>query len=823
MELELREHQMHVIEELREGFRKGYRSQLLYAPTGFGKCLGKDTPVLMYDGSIKMVQHVCDGDLVMGPDGTSRRVVNTVNGTDLLYRVTPTKGDAYVVNSEHILSLRMTDTGEIVNIDVQEYLAASKTFRHRAKGWRADAIPFEHKELPVDPYIFGTWLGDGTTKEPAISSVDPEVINSWYEYAAKIGGRISVWSNPRCSTYRLCDGGFLEAMRSIGVMGSKHIPLVYRTASIEQRRQLLAGIIDTDGYLVKGNYDLVFRDELLALGVCFVARSLGLAAYLSPCTKGIKSSGFVGTYYRITISGRTTMIPCRVPRRQAAPRIANKNVLNVGISVECIGYGEYFGFALEGPDRLFVLGDFTVTHNTEVAIYLMKAAREKCKRSAMVMDRIVLVDQTSLRLTKYGLPHGVYQSGHWKYDPGELIQICSAQTLERRDSMPGMNLLIVDECHIARKQTIEFIKNNPHISVIGLTATPFTKGLASVYENVVTGATNGWLVDNNWLTPLKVFIAKEIDMTGAKKVAGEWSQDVATERGMRITGDIVEEWIKKTHEIYGKPEKTIVFCSGVAHGADLVEQFARKGYNFVSISYKDNDEYKKAAIEDFAKPDTQIHGLIATDILTRGFDVPDVKIGVSARPFSKSLSSHVQQMGRIMRPHHSKDFAVWLDHSGNYLRFREDWDSLYSEGVQELDDKVERAKKEPTIKEKEESKCPACGHLWPKYSDSCPACGHVRQRRNQVAAVAGHLEELSTDVTRRENKQQFYSELVAYAMSKGYNPNWAKHKYREKFGVWPKGLQDVPSPITGKTAQWIKSRMIAYAKTQRLRVPALRV
>ena len=191
-------------------------------------------------------------------------------------------------------------------------------------------------------------------------------------------------------------------------------------------------------------------------------------------------------------------------------------------------------------------------------------------------------------------------------------------------------------------------------------------------------------------SPLKVYIAKEIDMTGAKKVAGEWSTDAVTERGMKLTGDIVQEWIKKTHEIFGRPRKTIVFCAGVAHGADLVKQFAEHGYNFVSISYKDDDEFKKAAIEDFSKPDTQIHGLIATDILTRGFDVPDVMIGVSARPFSKSLSSHVQQLGRVMRSHPDKEFGLWLDHSGNYLRFNDDWEELYADGVKTLD-KIGRA------------------------------------------------------------------------------------------------------------------------------------
>ena len=288
---------------------------------------------------------------------------------------------------------------------------------------------------------------------------------------------------------------------------------------------------------------------------------------------------------------------------------------------------------------------------TEVAIYLMEATRQKENRSAMILDRIVLVDQTSQRLEKYDIYHGVHQADHWKYNTSELIQICSSQTLERRQDYPKMDLLIVDECHIARKQITALIKNNPKIRVVGLTATPFTKGLGEVYTNVVCGSTTEQLVISKWLSPLKVYIAKEIDMSGAKKIAGEWSPDVVTERGMRITGDIVQEWIKKTHEVFGRPRKTIVFCAGVAHGQDLVRQFAEKGYNFVSVSYRETSEYKKEVIKNFSKPDTEIHGLIATDILTRGFDVPDVMIGVSARPFSRSLSSHIQQMGRVMIPH----------------------------------------------------------------------------------------------------------------------------------------------------------------------------
>jgi superfamily II DNA or RNA helicase len=442
----------------------------------------------------------------------------------------------------------------------------------------------------------------------------------------------------------------------------------------------------------------------------------------------------------------------------------------------------------------------------------MKATADNYKRTSMILDRIVLVDQTSMRLSKYKIRHGVYQANHWKYDTSERIQVCSAQTLERRNKFPDIDLLIVDECHITRSKITELIMENPKLKVIGLTATPFTKGLGKIYSNVICASTTGALVDKSWLAPLKVFISKEIDMSGVKKVAGEWSPDQVTERGMQITGDIVQEWIKKTHEVFGRPRKTIVFCAGVAHGADLVQQFANKGYNFVSISYKDNDEYKKAAIEDFAKPDTLIHGLIATDILTRGFDVPDVMVGVSARPFSKSLSSHIQQLGRVMRPCEGKEFALWLDHSGNYIRFRDDWDQVYEEGVQSLENKEEKTKKEPTEKEKKESKCPVCAALWPKGSDTCHACGYVKQKK-QIEAVAGELVELgSMGKSDKGEKQVFYSELLYMAEQKNYNSNWASHKYREKFGVWPKGLAHVTRIPSLTTINWVKHKNIAWVK-----------
>jgi superfamily II DNA or RNA helicase len=443
---------------------------------------------------------------------------------------------------------------------------------------------------------------------------------------------------------------------------------------------------------------------------------------------------------------------------------------------------------------------------------IMQTAAAEGKKVAMVLDRIVLVEQTSIRLSKYSIPHGVMQSGHWRYRPFEPIQICSIQTLARR-KFPDIDLLIIDEAHVAYKSTMDFMKENPHIKVVGLTATPFTKGLADIYTNVIGAQPMKSLVEDGWVVPMKVYIAKEIDMTGAKKIAGEWSQADATERGMKIVGNIVEEWTKKTYEIFGEPRKTIVFCAGVEHGRELVNQFAAAGYNFVSISYKEDDEFKRQTIEDFAKPDTTIHGLIATDILTRGFDVSDVHIGVSARPFSKSFSSHVQQIGRILRPHEGKEYGVWLDHSGNFLRFRNDWDDLYHDGVTELKAGGETVKRELTEREKKEAKCPACMALWTSKDNTCSSCGHVRQVFQSVTSIAGKLEELQ-EANRKLQiaNTDFFAELQYYGRSKGYKEGWAAIKYKEKFGVYPNGLRVSPKPPSVPTLKWIKSRTIAYVK-----------
>jgi superfamily II DNA or RNA helicase len=186
-------------------------------------------------------------------------------------------------------------------------------------------------------------------------------------------------------------------------------------------------------------------------------------------------------------------------------------------------------------------------------------------------------------------------------------------------------------------------------------------------------------------------------------------------------------------------------------------------------------------------------------------------IGISARPFTKSFMSHVQQMGRVMRSCPDKEFAVWLDHAGNYLRFQEDWDELYHDGVHTLSDGKEKPKKEKTEVEKKQAKCPACGALWVGKSENCISCGYHRPVVNMLEAIPGEMEELK-GAPSKEMKQSWYSQLIDLASYRGYSPGWVAHQYRARFGVWPKGLDHVRTPITPEVAKWENSRRIAWAK-----------
>jgi len=362
---------------------------LANGPSGVGKCLGKGTPVLLADGSIQPVENIKIGDRLLGPDGVVKNVLSTNVGNGPLFRIDPIKGDSWVCNDVHVLTLRNCSTGKVIDISLDEWQKSSKNFKNLHKLFTVGVDNFikPPTELPIDPYFLGVWFGDGTKhirqvgdkeylNDVSISNTDQEVIGSIYSYAEKWNMRVrEKIDGDKCPQYFLVnkdadnkDNVLLNVLRDL-VGKDVTIPVRYLTSSREERLQFLAGYLDADGELSNNCYVISQKRNDWAQAIVFLAKSLGFCATITKrkagCTRP-DGSYFEGEYNVVTISGHTDDIPVKILYKKASERRQIKHPNHTGFSVSPVGEGEYYGFTLDGDGR-FLLGDFTVTHNTLTA------------------------------------------------------------------------------------------------------------------------------------------------------------------------------------------------------------------------------------------------------------------------------------------------------------------------------------------------------------------------------------------------------------------------------------------------------------------------
>ena len=784
---------------------------------------------------------------LMGPDGNPRWVRSISKGYGEIVEIVPKKGQPWRCNLDHILTLVRTGEtddanqrkrnrdGEVLEVTVRDWLGWSKYRKHIYKLFRVGVeFPAHVQEaLPVEPYLLGLLLGDGSLSRgvTSICSPDPEIIEYCRDAAIAWGLHLSKDSSPdRAPSHTFSQGQsrgaenpLTGALRRLGIHGDraemKHIPECYRVAPRLDRLDLLAGLLDTDGHLANGYFDYISASRHLAKDVAFVARSLGLAAYVKQCDKGIASTGFRGTYYRVSISGNTDCIPTRVARKRARPRRQKKDVLRTGFDVIPVGGDSYCGFTLSGDGR-YLLGDFTVTHNTELAIHLIQEAEDKGSRVVFVADRIALVDQTSQRLWGYGISHGVAQGSN-TYGRRERIQVASAQTIEKREYWNNLDLLVIDEAHIQRKKIMEFAKEwgGP---VIGLTATPLTPDLGSFYEHIVNATTTDQLLAEGWLAPLRIYAAAEIDMTGAKKTAGEWTASEVRNRGRRIIGDIVSEWVRMTQTHFGGPVKTLVFSADIAHGEELCRAFQAAGHDFRQSTHKDDDATTRRLVKGFREGAFQ--GLVSVEKFVRGFDVPDVLCMIGARPYSSSLASVVQQLGRGMRAAPGKEYCLYLDHAGNMAGWYEDVCEIWEKGVDNLPEPKKKREARREGKARQDVVC-FCGYVFMPGMAMCPSCGREKKRRTQAETVAGRMEELTRPGSRKwaEDKRWTWRHICRIAADyRGDGTERAKKfalaQYKTLYDEWPEwgwGHEPADGSADARVRRKVLQQLRAYSKNNR--------
>ena len=413
---------------------KEHLSIVIVGHVDAGKCFSYGQPIMKYDGSVVAVQDIKKGDTLMGDDSSPRIVQDTTRGNGDMYKVTQTKGDSYVVNKDHILTLKASnysgvfyDTSrdrfrarwleisglkektfnvidnknatekeayefleakllertainykDVVDISVEDYLKMSNSSQQAFKGFH-NSVDFDSKSVDIDPYVLGYWLGDGHSSGARITTADSQVV----EYFTKCFSDKKLFVKKIGSTdysYGITTGTdsggsgrnvFLNFLKDNNLIDNKHIPDSYLFNSKENRLRLLAGLIDSDGSLSNGTFDYITKLKPLADQIVYLAKSLGYFAQVIETLKKSQTMEEAKTYYRICISGNELCeIPCLIPRKQCSERETKKDASMHGITITKEGVDNYYGFSLDGNGR-FLLGDFTVTHNSTTTGHLL--------------------------------------------------------------------------------------------------------------------------------------------------------------------------------------------------------------------------------------------------------------------------------------------------------------------------------------------------------------------------------------------------------------------------------------------------------------------
>jgi len=411
-----------------------------------GKCTSVGTEITLWNGEIKKVEDVVIGDYLINELGEKTEVKEIFTGEDEMYEVRQNVAENYTVNSQHTLTLKMTqhlnirwseekktwtvyffdrndmtmkhnsisckfnegdvrvekktrtelcevdgceksyangskptphcksfltkeegyqkileiakqiDPNDVIDIDIQDYLRLPKSTKKMLRGFRMETYTkWVKKEVSVDPYILGQWLGDGCKDESFTSDVE---IN---EGIIKFCERKN-----RCGT----EHPFTWELKKYNLLENKHIPMDYIVNDKETRLQILAGIIDTNGNVDKKTNVIEITQsgahENIIDSLTLLCRSLGLSVRLNKKNTAHTCNDEKRTKvtHKITISGEMVReIPTRVSRKNTKDfYMSKKSLLTTPINVVGKGVGKYVGFRVNETNR-FLLRDFTVTHN----------------------------------------------------------------------------------------------------------------------------------------------------------------------------------------------------------------------------------------------------------------------------------------------------------------------------------------------------------------------------------------------------------------------------------------------------------------------------
>ena len=579
---------------IKENYDQGVTEQLIVQATG---CHIAGTKILMYDGSFKNVEDIRIDNLLMGDDSTPRRVYSLAKGKEEMFKIIPIKGEPFIVNRSHILSLKKTTTPgkypgmkEIVNISVNDYLKQNNHFKHLYKLYRT-GVNFQKNWDGIDPYIIGLWLGDGSSTRPLIVSADKEIdeyllgtgyVTSKYHKGNGLFAYYLGVNNDKFETNPL----WVYFSKFLNSKKEKYVQQKQIAVNYNSRIELLAGLIDSDGSISCNGYDFINKNESIANAVVFLARSVGLAAYISKSVKTCSNTGKSGFYYRVSISGETSIIPCKVLRKKAKVRKQKKDVLVTGFSLKSVGVDNYYGFQLDG-NHLYCLSDFTVTHNTGKRLQAVDLSKH-FKRTLFIAHREELIQQAQDEIEMlHPFETGIVKGK--RFEIHKRIVIASVQTLYNRlDKInpDSFDYVVVDEAHHYVSPTfLATVRHfTPRLRTVW-TATPKRLdglSLSNIAQKIVFEYRIQDGIKEGFLAPIEAYqIKTNTDISKVKKVAGDFNMGELSvaidtpERNERI----VEKYIEYAHGMQG-----IAFTVDIDHAHNLMQKFIEKGITCAAVS-----------------------------------------------------------------------------------------------------------------------------------------------------------------------------------------------------------------------------------------------
>jgi DNA repair protein RadD len=448
----------------------------------------------------------------------------------------------------------------------------------------------------------------------------------------------------------------------------------------------------------------------------------------------------------------------------------------------------------------------TGSGKTKLAGEMIRQAISKGRRVLFITDMLTLLDQTSNVFDEIGLSHGIVQGYNYRYNPDLPLQVCSIQTLARR-RIPDADLIIIDEVHCFHKAHEKLMESLPNAYVLGLSATPWKKGLGKHFDSLIVGATVQELIDGGFLVDTTVYAPVNPDLKNVKVVGGDYVQKSLAQAvdTIVLNGQIVEHWLK-----LAEGRQTIVFAVNVAHSKHIAASFVEAGVRAAHIDgYMTSPQDKmkrRQIIENFKSGDIQI--LCSVGVTSKGFDYPGASCVVFARP-TKSKMLYIQMAGRGIRAFEGKLDCLILDHAGNTARHGFITDPLpdyLDDGKKKENNGSDKDRGDPLPKS-----CPKCFFMKPPKTLICPKCGFKPEPKSDIEYTDEELVKVKSVKYTKEQRQQFYSELIKYQRSRNYSDGWTANKYRKKFGVWPKLLVKIAADmISPDTMAFINKDLDAY-------------